>query len=211
MAKKDAVKAKNEMEEKIDAKKEKEIMSDKNDKKDNKSFNEKDADTKKDSNGELDEKSEDLNKQDVEELQNKVDELNDKYLRLFSEFDNFRKRTIKEKIEYSKTASSEIITALLPVFDDLARACDAAADNPDNEFLIKGISLIYAKFKSILAQNGVEEIPTVGEVFNTDFHEAISNVEAKDEEEKGRIVDQVEKGYLLHGKVLRYAKVVVAN
>ncbi len=146
-----------------------------------------------------------------EELQEKLDELNDKYLRLFSEFDNFRKRTLKEKVEYSKMASADVITSLLPVYDDLARACESIEETQENEFIVKGINLIHTKFKSILHQKGVEEIPTIGESFNTDFHEAISNVAAKSEEEKGKIIDEVEKGYLLHGKVLRFAKVVVAN
>ncbi len=155
--------------------------------------------------------------QDVEEndevakLQEQIDELNDKYLRLFSEFDNYRKRTLKEKIEHSKMASSEIIAALLPVYDDLARACELANSEEDKESFVKGIKLIHSKFKTILYQKGVEEIPSVGESFNTDFHEAISNVEAKSDEEKGKVVEEIEKGYLLNGKVLRFAKVVVAN
>ena len=148
---------------------------------------------------------------EVEELKAKVDELNDKYLRLFSEFDNYRKRTLKEKIEYSKIASSDVITALLPVYDDLARACEMAEDNQKDESFAKGVFLIFAKFKSILTQKGVEEIPALGEDFNTDFHEAISNIEAKSDSEKGKIIEEVEKGYTLHGKVLRFAKVVVAN
>ncbi|MBS4012476.1 MAG: nucleotide exchange factor GrpE [Bacteroidetes bacterium] len=146
-----------------------------------------------------------------EDLNLKLNELNDKYLRLFSEFDNYRKRTLKEKIEYSKMASSDILAALLPVFDDLGRACEMADDTKDEESYAEGIFLIYSKFKSILTQKGVEVIPTVGEDFNTDFHEAISNVPAKSDEEKGKVIEEVEKGYLLHGKVLRFAKVVVAN
>ena len=150
-------------------------------------------------------------KSEIDELKAKVDELNDKYLRLFSEFDNYRKRKKKKKIEYSKMASADVITALLPVYDDLARACEMAEENQDDESFAKGIFLILAKFKSILTQKGVEEIPTIGEDFNTDFHEAISNVEAQSDKEKGKIIEEVEKGYTLHGKVLRFAKVVVAN
>jgi molecular chaperone GrpE len=147
----------------------------------------------------------------VEELQTKVNELNDKYLRLFSEFDNFRKRSVKERMEYSKMASADMITALLPIFDDLGRACEIAKSSSDKDSFADGVNLIYSKFKSILNQKGVEEIPSVGELFNTDFHEAISNVPTESEKEKGRIIEEVEKGYILHGKVLRFAKVVVAN
>jgi molecular chaperone GrpE len=147
----------------------------------------------------------------VEDLQAKVNELNDKYLRLFSEFDNFRKRSIKERIEYSKMASADVIASLLPIFDDLGRACEIAKNATEKDSFADGVNLIYSKFKSILNQKGVEEIPSVGEFFNTDFHEAISNVTAQSDEEKGKIVEEVEKGYILHGKVLRFAKVVVAN
>lgn len=147
----------------------------------------------------------------IKALEEKNRELNDKYLRLFSEFDNFRKRSIKEKQELTKTASAHIIEAVLPVLDDLERARQAAIDSPDVDNLLEGINLIQAKLKTTFTQKGLEEIPGVGEDFNTDYHEAISNVPAKSKKDKGKVIDLVQKGYILNGKVLRFAKVVVAN
>jgi len=145
------------------------------------------------------------------ELKEKVDELNDKYLRLFSEFDNFRKRTLKEKIEMSKTASEEVITALLPVLDDFERAIRSMENSSEDSNLKEGVLLIFNKFLTILNQKGLEQMRTVGEVFDTDYHEAITNIPAPSPEQKGRVIDEVEKGYLLNGKVIRYARVVVGN
>lgn len=149
----------------------------------------------------------------VNELENSLAEANDKFLRLFSEFDNYRKRTTKERIELSKTATADIITTMLPVLDDLERACNMNKMQAESESnpLHEGVLLILNKFKSILRQKGVEEIPAVGAAFNTDLHEAITNIAAPDEEQKGKVIEQTQKGYLLHGKVIRYAKVVVAN
>jgi len=144
-------------------------------------------------------------------LQEKYDEVNDRLLRLHAEFDNYRKRMIKERIEYCKYASEDIITTLLPVFDDLERAIKSMESSTDENTIIEGVTLIYNKFKNILMQKGIEEIKTVGEVFNTDFHEALSNIPAENEEMKGKVIDVIEKGYLLNGKVIRFAKVVVAN
>lgn len=140
----------------------------------------------------------------------KYAELNDKFLRLLSEFDNFRKRSIKERIEFTKFAGEEIIRSLLPVVDDLERALSFMKENPDNPSL-EGIHLIYQKFINILKQKGVEEIKTVGETFNTDFHEAVTSIPAENEEQKGNVVEETEKGYLLNGKVIRFAKVIVAG
>lgn len=147
----------------------------------------------------------------IKELENKNKELNDKYLRLFSDFDNFRKRNIKERLELTKTASAEITEAVLPVLDDLERAYKSATENPDIEALTEGLNLITTKLKTTLKHKGLEEIPTLGEEFNTDFHEAITNIPAKEEQDKGKVIDEVQKGYMLNGKVLRFAKVVVAN
>jgi len=147
----------------------------------------------------------------IKELEEKNKELNDKYLRLFSEFDNFRKRNLKERIELTKTASAEMTEAVLPVLDDLERAYKSAIENPDIEALTEGVNLICAKLKTTLKHKGLEAIPTIGEEFNTDFHEAITHIPAKEDKEKGKVVDEVQKGYTLNGKVLRFAKVVVAN
>ncbi|MBW6477961.1 MAG: nucleotide exchange factor GrpE [Bacteroidales bacterium] len=147
----------------------------------------------------------------INTLQMKNNELNDKYLRLFSEFDNFRKRTIREKQELTKTASAGIIEAILPVVDDLNRAYKSAIENPDLETLTEGLNLIRTKLNSTLKHKGLEEIPCLGEEFNTDFHEAITHIPAENEKDKGKVIDEVQKGYILNGKVLRFAKVVVAN
>jgi len=144
-------------------------------------------------------------------LEEKNNELNEKFLRLFSEFDNYRKRTQKERQELLKTASSDIIEAILPVVDDLERAYKSAVENPDMETITEGINLIRTKLNTTLRHKGLEEIPSIGEEFNTDFHEAITHVPAEDKKSKGKIVDEVQKGYMLNGKVLRFAKVVVAN
>lgn len=142
----------------------------------------------------------------------KIAELNDRFLRLYSEFDNYRKRTIKERIELSKTASAEIITDLLPVLDDFERAIRAFPDDGTmNPSLREGILLIYNKFLNILTQKGLVQMKTIGEPFDTDFHEAITNIPAPSPDLKGKVVDEIEKGYLLNGKVIRYAKVVVGS
>jgi molecular chaperone GrpE len=139
-------------------------------------------------------------------------DLNDKYLRLYSDFDNFRKRTLKEKIELSKYASADIIGKLLPVLDDFERAIRAFDATTEAGQAVKdGVVLIYNKFLGILVQQGLETMRTAGEKFDTDFHEAITNVPAPVPDQKGRIIDEIEKGYLLHGKVIRYAKVVVGS
>ena len=145
------------------------------------------------------------------ELQAKVAELNDKLLRLYSEFDNYRKRTIKEKIEMSKTASEQLITDLLPVMDDFERAAKSfeATDNVD--VLKEGVQLIFVKFRSTLTSRGLQEIKTMGEPFDTDHQEAIAHIPAPAEELKNRVVDELQKGYMLNEKVIRFAKVVVGS
>jgi molecular chaperone GrpE len=155
-------------------------------------------------------------KKEVEEkkeptLQEKLDEANDRLLRLHAEFDNYRKRTIKERIELSKTASEDVITSMLPIVDDLERAIKSMESTDSNNSHGEGIVLIYNKLKNILTLKGLEEIKTVDEVFNTDFHEAITNIAVENEEMKGKIIDVIEKGYLLNGKVIRFAKVVVGS
>lgn len=152
-------------------------------------------------------------KRKIEELQKTLDETNDKFLRLFSEFDNYRKRVTKERQELSKTAAEGIISSLLPVFDDLERASLVAKEKTGKEAHgeEEGVVLIYNKFKSILKQKGVEEIPAVGHDFDTDLHEAVSHQPAESKDQKGKVVDEMQKGYILNGKVIRYARVVVAN
>ena len=176
--------------------------------------NEESASTDKETQSQPDEVSGEDSKSEVKKeptFEEKFIETNDRLLRLYAEFDNYRKRTIKERIELSRTASEEIIISLLPVADDLERAIKSLDQSCDESAVGEGIKLIYAKFMNIFTQKGVEVIKTEGEVFNTDFHEAIANVPAESEEMKGKIFDVVEKGYLLNGKVIRYAKVVVGN
>ncbi len=150
-------------------------------------------------------------KKELEGMQQKLDEANDKFLRLFSEFDNYRKRVARERIELTKTASESIINSLLPILDDLERAAEMTVENDTSDADSAGVRLIYNKFKSILRQKGVEEITALGEDFNTDFHDAVTHLPAKEKKQKGKIVEEVQKGYLLNGKVIRYARVVVAN
>jgi molecular chaperone GrpE len=148
----------------------------------------------------------------IEELEQEVVRLNDKYLRLYSEFDNYRKRSLKERIELSRTASSDLITTLLPVLDDFERAMKAM-EVPEGEVksVVDGVGLIYNKLKNILSQQGLEMMKVVGEEFNTDYHEAMTNIPAPEPDQKGKVIDVIQNGYLLNGKVIRYAKVVVGS
>jgi len=131
----------------------------------------------------------------------------DKNLRLFAEFDNFRKRTAKERIELFSTASQDIMTSLLPILDNFERSFKI--NKPKEE---DGVLLIYNQLKAELEKKGLKEIENpIGKVLDTDFHEAITNIPTDNKKDKGKIIDVIEKGYLLSSKVLRYAKVVVAN
>jgi molecular chaperone GrpE len=152
------------------------------------------------------------------ELENKIAELtanlaaaNDKYLRLSAEFDNFRKRTLKEKMDLMKNASESVLVNFLPVVDDVERAMQAIGISDNLETTKEGISLIYNKFKDFTKQNGVVEIEAIGLPLNTDHHEAITKIPAPSEALKGKIVDVVQKGYLLNDKVIRFAKVVIGE
>lgn len=145
------------------------------------------------------------------DLQKRYDELNDKYLRLFSDFDNFRRRSIKEKSELTKTASEEIMIKLLDVVDDFERAIDIATKSKENIQVVEGIQLIYNKLIKLLLQKGLEEIQAKDQPFDTDYHEALTNVTVNEESRKGKVIEVVQKGYLLGGKVIRFAKVVVGS
>ncbi len=146
-----------------------------------------------------------------EELQQKYDDLNDRFLRLYSEFDNFRKRTAKEKLELIKSASQDLIVDLLPVLDDFERGLKAFEEHNADPELIKGVELIYTKFYNILKQRGLKPMESMGKEFNTDWHEALTNIPAPSEDMKGKVVDVIQTGYLLNDKVIRYAKVVVGS
>jgi molecular chaperone GrpE len=145
------------------------------------------------------------------ELQAKINELNDKYLRLYSEFDNFRKRTAKEKIELIQTGGEDVFKSILPVIDDFERAIKSNLETTDIKAVNDGVSLIYHKLKTTLTQKGLEEMKSVGEVFNADVHEAITNIPAPSEDLKGKVVDELEKGYSLNGKIIRFAKVIIGQ
>ena len=145
------------------------------------------------------------------ELEAKLAEMQDKYIRLSAEFDNYRKRTLREKMELSKYATDELLLKLLPVMDDFDRAVSHMETSTDPTALKNGIDLIYVKFVEFLKQNGVREIETKDAVFNVDLHDAIAKVPVPEEEKKGRIIDVVQKGYYLQDKVIRHSKVVVGE
>ncbi|MFL5766132.1 MAG: nucleotide exchange factor GrpE [Bacteroidia bacterium] len=147
----------------------------------------------------------------IAELKAKADELNDKYLRLYSEFDNFRKRTIKEKGELVQSAGEDVFKSILPVLDDFERAIKSNAETTDVKAVNDGVNLIFNKLKSTLHQKGLAEMKTVGETFDADVHEAITNIPAPSEEMKGKVVEELEKGYSLNGKIIRFAKVVIGQ
>ena len=144
-------------------------------------------------------------------LEDKFNELNDKYLRLYSDFDNFRKRTTKEKADLISNANAGVLKDLLTVLDDFERAIQSNENTEDVNGLKEGFQLIYNKFNGILASKGLKPMESKGTPFDLDLHEAITNVPVEREEEKGKVMDVVEKGYYLHEKVIRYAKVVVGQ
>jgi len=144
-------------------------------------------------------------------LEDKYNELNDKYLRLYSDFDNFRKRTIKEKADLVLNANGGVIKDLLPVLDDFERAIASNENTEDVIGLKEGFSLIHNKLNNILTSKGLKPMGCKGQPFDMDLHEAITNIPAPSEEDKGKVMDEVEKGYFLNEKVLRYAKVVVGQ
>ncbi len=144
-----------------------------------------------------------------DKLKQEVAELNDKYLRLFAEFDNFKRRTQKERIELLQTAGKDIVVSLLPVLDDFERAIKSTENTTEVAPIREGIVLVQSKIKGILGQKGLKEIESLNTKFNTDLHEAITQVPSPTEEQKGKVIDELEKGYTLNDKVIRFAKVVV--
>jgi molecular chaperone GrpE len=146
-----------------------------------------------------------------EKLQQENAALNDKYLRLFAEFDNFKRRTQKERIELLQTAGKDVIVTLLPVLDDFDRANKAIESANDINPIREGIALVHSKLKGLLAQKGLKEMESINTVFDTDNHEAITKIPAPNEEMKGKVIDELEKGYTLNDKVIRFAKVVVGS
>lgn len=150
--------------------------------------------------------------QDAEkEYLNQLKDFQDRYIRLMAEFDNFRKRTLKERTELIKTAGEDILVNVLPVVDDFERGLQVIDKSEDIESVKQGIHLIYNKFREFLNQRGVKEIEAVQQPFNVDEHEAITKIPAPSEDLKGKVVDVVQKGYILNEKVIRFAKVVVGE
>ncbi|HEX2969918.1 MAG TPA: nucleotide exchange factor GrpE [Bacteroidales bacterium] len=148
--------------------------------------------------------------EEVRALQEKLAEMQDKYLRLSAEFDNYRKRTLKEKMELSKYAEENILSKVIPFMDDFDRAIQHL-DTADNDAMKNGISLIYTKFSEFLRQNGVSEIESVNKDFDVELHDAVAKAPVEDENKKGKVIDVVLKGYYLRDKILRHAKVVVGE
>lgn len=144
-------------------------------------------------------------------LEAKYNEINDKYTRLYAEYDNFRKRTAREKVEWFKSAGEDVMLKVLPVLDDIERAIAHNKTVTDADSLKQGFELIYQKFKSILSSKGIEPMEAKGQPFNPDLHDAITSIPAQSEEQKGKVIEEIEKGYTLNGKVIRHAKVVVGN
>jgi molecular chaperone GrpE len=146
-----------------------------------------------------------------EEYKALVKELQDKYIRLMAEFDNFRKRSLKERTDLIKSAGEDILVNILPVMDDFERGLAAMESAQDVESVKQGVLLIYNKFKDFLTQRGVKEIEASRQDFNVDIHEAITKIPAPEEELKGKVVDVIQKGYSMNDKVIRYAKVVIGE
>ena len=164
-----------------------------------------DEETQKEAAEEL--SAEDKVNKDLADAQKTIEEQHDKYLRLSAEFDNYRKRTMKEKAELIKNGGEKTISAILPILDDLERALNISETSDDVKAMREGIELIYNKFLKVLNQEGLQKIETDGKDFDTDYHE----VPAPSEEQKGKILDCVQTGYKLNDKVIRHAKVVVAQ
>ncbi|HEY8403128.1 MAG TPA: nucleotide exchange factor GrpE [Flavobacteriales bacterium] len=148
---------------------------------------------------------------EAEKWQKEAAEWKDKYMRLYAEFDNFRKRSIKEKSDILATAAAGIVKDLLPVMDDFDRAVKANETTEDIQAVKEGFVLIQQKFNSALTAKGLKPINAIGQVFDTDYHEAITQIPAPSEDMKGKVVDELEKGYLLNDKVVRFSKVVIGQ
>jgi molecular chaperone GrpE len=148
---------------------------------------------------------------EVQKLKSELSESKDKYLRLFAEFDNFKKRTMKERLELIKTASQETITSLLPVLDDFERAKKASEAENSSEVFPEGVNLVFHKLLQTLESKGLKAMTSTGENFDSENHEAITEIPAPTQDLVGKVIDTVEKGYYLNDKIIRYAKVVVGK
>lgn len=165
--------------------------------------------------GENSENAEEAKEPTIEEqltaAQEKIAELNDKYLRLMAEFDNYRKRVMKEKSDLIKTAGTRVITTILPIIDDMERAEQNMDQVEDVASLKEGLLLIFDKFMKLMATEGLKKIDTTDKVFDTDYHEAVAMIPGQPDELKGKVIDCIQTGYTLNDKVIRHAKVAVAQ
>jgi len=148
---------------------------------------------------------------EVKAVDDKLAEMQDKYIRLSAEFDNYRKRTLREKMDLSKYAGENLLLNILPIMDDFERAIKHMDQSADFDALKNGIDLIYGKFSEFLKQNGVKKIESLNSNFNVDLHEAVAKVQVPEENKKGKVIDELLKGYYLNDKVLRFSKVVVGE
>ena len=146
-----------------------------------------------------------------ETLEEQYEELNNSYLRLHAEFDNYRKRTLKEKMEIIKTGGEKVLTEMIPLVDDFERALETVQNANDKEAIVEGMELIYSKFIAFMNQHGVKEMDVIGEPFDADKFEAITTIPAQDKSQKDVVVDCIQKGYMLNEKILRFPKVIVGK
>lgn len=147
----------------------------------------------------------------INKLQEENKELKDKYLRIYAEFDNFRKRSMKEKMEFMQTAARDTMSALLPVLDDFDRAKKIAEQPDSKEVFSEGVSLVYQKLYAVLTGKGLKKMESTGMEFDAELHEAVTEIPAPSKDLKGKVVDTLEEGYLLNDKIIRYAKVVTGK
>lgn len=153
----------------------------------------------------------DKHKKEIKELNEKNNELNDKYLRLAAEFENFKRRNVKERIELIRTAGQDVISSLLPVLDDFRRALKQMEQAKDVEAVREGVNLIFTKLNSTLELRGLKEMESIGKPFDPELHDATAEVPAPDADMSGKIMDEIEKGYYLSDKIIRHAKVIVGK
>ena len=148
---------------------------------------------------------------EVDQLKKELEEQKEKFIRIYAEFDNYKRRNAKERIDLIQTAGREVIQSLLEVLDDSERAENQLQKTDDIAQVREGVQLVFAKFRNVLQSKGLKEMKSIGEEFNADLHEAITEIPVPDEAMKGKVVDQVEKGYMLNDKIIRFAKVVVGK
>ena len=170
-----------------------------------------DNDSKKSKKSRRQRREDEAKDKEIEELKAQVEEQKDRYLRLSAEFDNYRKRTLKERSDMLKTVNGDTLSGMLPVLDDLERAMQSMQKATDVDAVREGVVLIYNKIQEFLKNKGIVEIDAMNQVFDTDLHEAITKIPAPTEDQKGKVVDVIQKGYKIDTKVIRYAKVVVGE